>query len=117
MALPAPTLIAGGVHHVVAEGTVDVGVGEGQVPAFGANQLMLVSVLAFSQQLRRDDSFQDQVYVTAKAMDNTITDVRLDAVPFATGADGLASQLRLRVDITADTDLYLRIEFHHSTGR
>jgi hypothetical protein len=117
VALPALTLITGGVHHATAEGTVDVGAGNGQVPAFGVAQLMTVDLTMFDEVLRRDPRFEDQLYITAIARATTISAVTLDAVPFVDDAAGVPITLRLNVTITADTALYLLLEAHHSTGR
>jgi len=118
MALPTPALVASGLLHAKTLGTIDVGPGEGQVAAFGANQLMQLDITgAFSRDIRNKPGFADQFYITSKSLDANVTDIRLNAVPFLLDANGDPAILQLDVDITADGDVYILMEAHHSAGR
>jgi len=117
MTLPAPTIVPEGRHYAVAEGTITIGAGNGEVPAFGLNELMIVDITAFEYVLREYVGFQSQFYVFAKSTDGIVTDVRIDAQQFNLDLDGVPVELRLRVDVPAAGDLFLLVESHHSTGR
>ncbi len=117
MALPAPTLVPEGRHYACSEGTVTAGVGSGEVPAFGADELMILDITAFEEVIREYVGFRDQFYVFAKNKDGLITDVRLDAQQFNLDAEGIPIEVRLRLDISAAADLFLLLESQHSTGR
>lgn len=117
MTLAAPTLIANGRHHAQVEGQITVGAGDGEVPAFGANQLMTVDITAFEEVIREYLGFQDQFYIWTQSLDGNVTDIRLDAQEFDLDAQGVPIKLRLRVDITANASIRLLLESHHSAGR
>lgn len=118
MALPTPTLISLGLLHAVTEGQIDVGLGFGQVPAIGPNQLMQLDLTqTFSRDVRNKVGYADHVYITSKSLDANVTDIRLDPVPFLPDANGDPGVLQLRVDLTAPGQVYLLVEAHHSSGR
>jgi hypothetical protein len=117
MALAAPTLIAHGRHHADVEGVITVGPGDGEVPAFGLNQLMTVDITAFEEVIRNYLGFEDQFYIWFQSLDGNVTDVRLDAQEFGIDSEGVPITLRIRVDITANATVKMILESHHSAGR
>lgn len=121
MALPAPSLIPGGLHHAVASGFVDFSVAvptpEGSVPGFGASQPMSVSLLAFSEPIRDEKNFGDQLYIMSKSLDGFITSVKLAPTPFVLDSDGIPIAVNLLLDISQASELYLIVESHHTAGR
>lgn len=118
MALPTPALVPSGLLHATTQGTIDVGPGEGQVPALGPNQLMQLDITgAFSRDIRNKPGFADQFYVTSKSLDANVTDIRINAVAFLLDANGDPAILQLDVDLTAPGDVYILMEAHHSSGR
>lgn len=117
MALPDAALVANGVLHASATGTVDVGSGNGQVASFGLARLLLVPVTAFSLDVRSALGFGDQLDVSAVAGDTNITSVTIDVVPFVNDINGIPSSLRLRLDISADALLTVLLNARHTEGR
>lgn len=114
MALSA-ALVASGLQHAAATGSITVGAGFGEVAALGVGQLMQIR-LPFASKVFNAVGFADQLYVTAKSLDGNVSDVRLNATPVTYDATGAI--LRLDVDIAAaPASMYILIEAHHSIGR
>lgn len=118
MALPTPTLIPLGLLHAVTQGQIDVGLGFGQVPAIGLNQLMQLDLTqTFSRDVRNKVGYAEHVYIISKSLDGNVQDIRLDAVQFLPDSNGDPGILQLRVDLIAPGQVYMLIEAHHSSGR
>lgn len=116
MALSA-VLIGNGYMHAVADGTITVGVGVGQVAGLGLNQLMKLP-LPFGRKVYDISGFENQLYSTSKAIDSSISDIRLDATPIE--YDPITGQpiARYRVDISAaPAPVLILVESHHTAGR
>lgn len=109
------TIIREGLHHAVANGSVTVGAGFGEVPAIGLAQPMALR-LPYDTRVFVPRGFEDQFYVLAKSLDGMVTDVRLAPVVFT--YDTVSPILHLLVDLVAApavTTIWL--EAHHSVGR
>ena len=89
----------------------------GVVPFFGAGQKMSVSLLSFSEPVRDEKNFEDQLYIMSKSLDGFITKVEISPTPFVFDSDGIPVALNLLLDISQAAELYLLIESHHTAGR
>lgn len=114
MPLPTPSLVTGGLHHLVADGTIDVGAGLGQVPAFGNNQLLRIDLSVLPRHVRHAPDFGEQLYVDFLSRDNNLTALAEDATLFEFDSFGDPEILRLRVDIAAASSVFALINAQHT---
>lgn len=114
MALPTPSLVGGGLHHMVADGIIDVGAGLGQVPALGNNQLLRLDLSALPRHVRHAPDFGDQLYIDFLCRDNNLTLLGEDAQLFELDARGDPEIVRLRVDIAANSSVFATLIAQHT---
>lgn len=115
MAVPspsiAPSLIPGSTNNLVYTGNVGVA---------GVSQNLNIDLRAFSEQIRKDARFRDQLLVTVKALDDNIT-----FVGPATLADGNffnSTGINEYVQVQVTSDLSTRqcmviVEHRHTSVR
>jgi hypothetical protein len=125
MPIPTPVLIDGGRHHAQSTGLLDVGAGEGQVPALGVGQPMTLALTAFAPLQGPPgqggytvlDEFE-QIYWVFEALSNGVDRIEQDPVtPYTFNADGVPTLAHFLVDITAPGTVRCHVEPHHSVGR
>lgn len=103
------TKIPGGVHNYEFRGEVGVN-------GIGVTQDW--DLLVIPENVRKATEFDAQLYVTAKALDNGITDVEDDSIVITNGSDGLPETLTLTLTSSADTALIkLLVETKHTATR
>lgn len=115
MAVPAPSIapsaIPGGKNHLVFTGNVGVA---------GVSQNLNISLMAFPEQIRKDPSFQDQLQVTFKALDDNITFVGPATLAAGNFFDNPNVNEYVQVQVTSDLttrQCMVIVEHRHSIGR